>query len=190
MSYEDIQLFIPLIKDYWTRKLIACQYATGCRIGELVIYKHKNGIETHGLRYERISEHPEYWKLTFPVFKVRQILNEPRYISKHEQWLMNELEPLFKQNTQGPVFPFRFSKARQLVKQELRQLGFDEESNLINKTFSSHNLRATRITHLINPPLNFNLIEAQEFVCLKRADTIKHYYKSDPLQRLNKFKTA
>jgi len=106
---------------------------------------------------------------------------------------MNILEPLFTQEEYGQVFPFKESKARKLIKKELNKLSqiiniHDQKSNVINKTFSSHNLRATRITHLINPPINMNIIEAQKHVRMKRLDTIREYYNENFEERLDKFK--
>lgn len=193
MSYSEIQLWLDSIEVPEAKYLIAVQYATGCRIGELIQYTHKNGVETKGLRFERIQEFPGFWRLIFPVFKLRKISYEPCYVSKNEKWLIDILVPLFKFKEFGAVFNFRDSKARKLIKREFFKLAeimniHDQKSNVVNKTFSSHNLRATRITHLLNPPINMNLIEAQKHVRVKRLDTIKEYYNENFVDRLNKFK--
>jgi len=190
MSYEEMKYFIPSIEDYWTRMLIAVQYATGCRIGELLYYKHchckaHEGKITYGLRYERITEHEKYWKLVFPVFKKRKLINEPRYLSKSETWLMNQIDELFKKQDSGYVFEMSISTAKKMIRKVTSQVGFDEGSNVLNKRFSSHNLRATRISHLLNE-FGYNLIEAKEAVCLSRIDVLPHYFKSKHEDRLHK----
>ncbi len=185
LTYEQTKDWIQNIHHYWPRKLIACQYATGCRIGELTKYKHKDGTITYGLRNEKITEFPDYWRLNFPVFKKRKNLHEPCYLSKNETWLMKQITPLFKEKDFGFLFPFSYGSAIAMVRKETSKLGFDEGSQIPGKKFSSHNIRATRISHLINY-FNYNLIEAQKQVRLSRMDTLPHYYKSDHEQRLKK----
>lgn len=156
--------------DLLTRALIIAQYSCGCRIGELLPYRHKTlkkGARTkkkifekkerkdyawqpedfeewisEGLKRKHITENGKSVSIVLTNFKNRQQLDKVGFILlKYENWLYKPFKKYITNLDEETVL-FKFSDrwAQKLVGKALKRY---------NPKWSSHHLRHSRATNLI-----------------------------------------
>lgn len=146
-----------------TRALLCFQYASGCRIGELLQYTHKicnketnyqtKTYETNGLLITNIRKSEDIVQWEMPNFKVRKEERKIKYpfILKEERLLWIIANRWLK-HCPKQVFNIRESMARKLIRKVLQPLGY-----------SSKVLRSSRGTHLADK-FDYNPYEIMDFL--------------------------
>ncbi len=153
IPYEKIEEIILTCSEPRTQALLAFQYASGSRIGEMVLYRHRKRVkeydpiekkkvwkgeiktfDTEGILKSNINIQPDVISWTMPNFKnSRTVFKEP-FVLVQEQFLFYAIKSWLK-SCGEQVFPFSDRTARELIKKEIYPL-------------SSHSLRKSRGTHL------------------------------------------
>ncbi len=154
IPYKEIMALLARTKDRQTRALIAFQYVSAARIGELLRYAHASDklvsrkepelgriekkYETAGLLKSNITLTPDtiYWVI--PNFKVGEANKDKQtktpFVFKDEEILWAVVTDWLATSGEQ-VFELRQSRARQLVSKAIFPL-------------ASHTLRRSRGTHL------------------------------------------
>lgn len=185
-SYEEIQGLVRMKNLPWrTRALITFQYASGARIGELLLYKHRNdGSITKGLLKTNIKVNEEEGVIewSMPNFKVKNEKKKIKFpfVLKQEKlfwniimvWLkgskMRGVEPCGEQ-----VFDLKQVRARQLVKKAI--IDYAKSSGKWHlKDHASHALRRSRGTHLVEK-FKYNAYEVMETLGHSTLQSGIHY---------------
>lgn len=158
-SYDEIKELIKMDMDWRTRALITFQYASGCRIGELLVYKHRlSGKVSNGLLKSNITINDKKgiieWSM--PNFKVKNEQKQTKFpfVLKKETifwniikiWLQGSkkygVQPCGEQ-----VFDLRQSRARELMRYQFKAYA-KKTGKWHLKNHASHALRRSRGTHL------------------------------------------
>ncbi len=158
-SYDEIKEILKMNMDWRTRALFTFQYASGCRIGELLPYVHKATKEvSHGLLKSniKIDEEEGIIEWSMPNFKVKNEAKKTKYpfVLKEETIFWNVIKIWVngsKKYGVNPcdeqVFNIRQVRARQLIREQMREYARKTGKEHLNK-HASHALRRSRGTHL------------------------------------------
>lgn len=136
LTYNEVIELLKSPMDERTKALIAFQYASGCRIGELLNYQHTDGSTTKGLLKSNIKIDEDSISWEMPNFKVREEKKRLKYpfILKEESILWGIIRDWLGQ-CEEQVFELKQSRARDLIREQIHP-------------YSSHVLRKSRGTHL------------------------------------------
>lgn len=158
-TYAEIKDLIKTPMEWRTRALITFQYASGCRIGELLQYKHlvSDKVSSGLLKSNiQINDEKGIIEWSMPNFKTKNEQKQIKYpfVLKKEKifwnvihiWL-NGSEKFGVQPCGEQVFDIRQSRARQLIRQQF-QAYVKKSGKSHLKGHSSHALRRSRGTHL------------------------------------------
>lgn len=177
IPYKEVEQLIFDIPELRIRAMVAIQYGTGSRIGELITYTHhladKSFFETHGLLKKNIIEHDTYYEFIMPAFKNPKTNVKNSLIVKREKFL---IEPIMQWLESCPeqVFGLRQSRARQLIKEYTG--------------YSSHYFRHSRAQHLVDI-FNFNAYELKDALAHAALDTSVAYVLASPRTKVQKIIT-
>ena len=156
-TYEAIKEIIKMPMEWRTRSLITFQYASGCRIGELLQYKHLRSKEvTAGLLKSKIKVTEKEIAWSMPNFKVKNESKQTKYpfVLKNETIFWNVIKIWLQgskkygvQPCGEQVFDLRQSRARQLIREQIKKYAKKTGKSHLN-SHASHALRRSRGTHL------------------------------------------
>lgn len=137
IPYDKVKEIIEAETD-WVRAALAIQYASGCRVGELIEYEKRNKQQTtHGIKRSDFVITPEQisWKL--PNFKTKSRPQKKAFLRIRERWLYTIIDQWLKVCAEI-VFPLRISWHSENINRVLHRYGY-----------TSHDLRHSRATHLL-----------------------------------------
>jgi|TARA_Y100000034_G_C6889241_1_gene408827 integrase len=172
IDYPELMHLLTKPLEPRTRALIAFQYASAARIGELLPYTHKiKDKETDRLVYSHYTNgllksnffmgvNKITWRL--PNFKTKskkRLIKEP-FVLKEEKVLWDIITSWLA-NCSEQVFELREARARELIR------------NVISP-YSSHVLRKSRGTHLADL-FGYNAYEIREALGHSSLETGIHY---------------
>lgn len=150
-TYDEIKEILQMDMPWRTRALFAFQYASGCRIGELLPYLHLESKEvTKGLLKSNIKINEEEgiieWEM--PNFKVKLESKKTKYpfVLKQEKLLWKIIKIHYNKCGEQ-VFDLRQSRARQLIREQIHKYAEETGKDHL-KSHASHALRRSRGTHL------------------------------------------
>jgi integrase len=165
ISYPQMLRILRAKMEMRTRALIALQYASGSRIGELLEYEHTDGRVTQGLLRKNflINDEGIFWKM--PNFKTKDKKKAWKYpfVLKEERLLYKIILMWLKYLPVGAerIFEIKESWARKLIRDIIRP-------------YASHALRRSRATHLAEV-FNYNVYEISSVLGHSRLDTSMYY---------------
>lgn len=173
-TYDEIKEILNMKMPWRTRALFAFQYASGCRIGELLQFHHfykvtikdenkkpikdKNGNfqykewddVTQGLLKSniKINEEEGIIEWSMPNFKVKNEAKKTKcpFVLKQEELLWRIIK-IHYNKCDEQVFDIRQSMARQLIREQIHKYA-EETGKEHLKSHASHALRRSRGTHL------------------------------------------
>ncbi len=192
IPYEKIEEIILTCSDARTQALLAFQYGSGSRVGELVPYTHRKRVrayhpvekrkiwngeidtfKTEGILKSAINIQPDSISWTMPNFKSHTKFKEP-FVLVQEEFLYYTIKNWLK-NCGEQVFPFSERTARKLIKEEIYPL-------------SSHSLRKSRGTHL-KSIFDYDAYDIMKALGHTKVETSLYYVDIDERKRkmLKKF---
>jgi len=173
LTYNQIKdLILYKIMPLRIKALIATQYGTGARIGEILPYKNNKGIMFPGLQKADIENKEGYYLFRLPNFKnAKKKFKEVGIPKEKEAWLLQPILMWINQCSKETLFSFHERRARELIK--------------VNAGFSSHYLRHSRATHLAQI-FNYNAYEIQQTLGHSKLDTSQIYVDSRLEDRMKK----
>lgn len=149
LTYKEVIALLESPMEARTKALIAFQYASGCRIGELLDYQHTDGSTTKGLLKSNVKIDDESISWEMPNFKVADEKKKLKYpfILKEEGVLWNIIYDWMGRCGEQ-VFELKQSRARDLIREQIQP-------------HSSHALRRSRGTHLADT-FGYNVYEIMD----------------------------
>jgi len=176
LTYPEIKELILNEPVKRTQALLAFQYASACRIGEILKYKHKttDGQEyvTQGLLKSNITikDNEIMWQIPNFKCKKKDRVNKIGFVLKDkEQWLW-EIIHSWITTSQEQIFQLSESKARQLIREALKPYGY-----------ASHTLRKSRGTHLSE--WGYNVYEIMNYLGHIRMETGLSYIAATQMRK-------
>jgi len=148
------------------------------------------GYYTSGIQKKDFVDRGEYLEVKRPNFKnnKKPWLYSPIMKEGPEAWIYEEvLDPWLSQYHEptSTIFPWKYTKARELVSEAMRDLGKDEATK---KAYSSHHLRHSRGTHLPGE-YGYNAYEVRDSLGHSKLDTSNTYVTTASGDRAEKLKT-
>ncbi len=153
IPYEKIEEIILTCSVPRTQALLAFQYASGARVGEMVEYTHQKRVraydpiekkkvwggeistfKTSGILKSNFNIQPNIITWSMPNFKNSKTPSKEPFVLVQEAFLFYVIKSWLKTCAEQ-VFGFSERTARKLIKEEILPL-------------SSHSLRKSRATHL------------------------------------------
>ena len=177
LSFDEIKELLKMPMDMRTRALIGFQYASGCRIGELLNYTHKHQrmlkdknktpikdklgnikykywqTRSTGLKKSDVHVNQEKgiirWKMR--NFKTKNEKKKFKYpfVSRKREGLLWRIITVWLDQCGETVFPFQQALGRKLVKNQF-VLYAEKTGKHYIKSYASHALRRSRATHLVS----------------------------------------
>ena len=219
IKYEVIKELIENTQDPLQQALVAVQYGIARRVGELVRRwhkvldpnwvkalkqlkkenpemaaeyeqeKHYIGYHTEGILIRDIEETEDAIIFHCPNFKNKHQPYVRPFVVKEERWLYDIIRRWYLQRAATGakhLFPCGFTKARVLISEALKPLGIDPATK---KPYSSHHLRHSRATHLVEI-FEFSDYELKEFLGHAKLETSATYVHASQTQMRTKMKLA
>ena len=172
IEYQKLAQILTQTPDIRTKALIAFQYASGCRIGELLPYNHKDGHTTNGLLKRNIEEidTPIGKRLSWqiPNFKVKKVTRITKI-----GWVYEQETEIFQAIKQWlavcseQVFELREARARELIR------------NALGK-YPSHTLRRSRGTQLVND-YGLSAYDVMEYLGHTSLESTRYYISTSKI---------
>lgn len=177
IPYSEMKELLLDTYELRIKALIAVQYGTASRIGEIIPYTHHfsdgSVTETYGLLKPNIVEHSNYLEFILPVFKNPRRETKNCFISKKETFLIEPiLEWLKICGTQ--VFDLREARARQLIREYTG--------------YSSHYFRHSRAQHLVDI-FDYTAYELKDALAHAALETSVAYIVASPRAKIRKIET-
>lgn len=173
-TYDEIKEILTMKMDWRTRALFAFQYASGCRIGELLPFHHFHKVmikdedkkpvkdEKGNFQYKewdnvtkgllksniKINEEEGLIEWSMPNFKVKNEAKKTKFpfVLKQEKLLWKIIKIHYNKCGEQ-VFDLRQSRARQLIREQIHEYARETGKDHL-KSHASHALRRSRGTHL------------------------------------------
>lgn len=182
LSYQQIQDILQRIEDKRTQYIIALQYASAARVGEMIEYKHyqkgqdEKPIITHGILRKNIFITPEEISWSMPNFKVKRKDRTTKhpFVLAQEKFLYNIIKDRTLECLTENVIDLKQSHVRKLIREAI-------------KPYSSHILRRSRATHLVDL-FDYNAYDIMYALGHTKLDTSMYYVAERDTRR--KMKTG
>jgi integrase len=170
IPYDEVKEIIEQ-ETGWLQAALAIQYAAGSRVGEMIQYENRSKTKTtKGVLRKSFDIREDGIDWVHPNFKAKKKPDKKPFVRKKEKWLY-EIIKKWLEVCAEQVIPLRISWVSENINRVLHQKGY-----------TSHDLRHSRATHLVEI-YDYNVFEIQEALGHSKIETSAIYVHSSKMKK-------